>query len=95
MPASNPCSVPGFSRSKVLNSTSGKGRQLLHRAGEERRGNIAESIGVQAALEQRQHLGRQTTGAGADLEDAQSAPLRKMAGGFLNGRGNCRQAIDW
>ena len=30
--------------------------QLLHRAGEEARGDVGERVGVQAALEQRQHL---------------------------------------
>ena len=31
----------------------GKGGQLLHRGGEERGGNVTESIGVQAPFEQR------------------------------------------
>ena len=55
-PASKPCSVPGFSRSRILNSTSGKARELLHGAGEKRRRDIAEGVGVQPALEQRQHV---------------------------------------
>ena len=61
-----------------------KGRQLLHRAGEECRRHVTERIGVQAALEQRQHVRRQSTRAGANLQDAQSAALGQMAGGFLH-----------
>ena len=43
------------------------------RAGEESRGDVGEGVGVQAALEQRQHLRSEAAGAGTDFEDAQSA----------------------
>ena len=71
----------------------GEGGQLLHRAGEEARGDIGERVGVQAALEQRQHCARQAAGAGADFEDAQSAAFGQMARGFLHRRGDRRQPV--
>ena len=71
----------------------GKGRELLHRAGEERRGDIGERVGVQAALEQRQHLRGEAASAGADFEDAQSAAFRESARGFLHRRADGREPV--
>src|SRR4029450_2527729 len=70
-----------------------EGCQLLHSAGEERGGNITESIGVQAALEQREQQRRQPTGSSANFEDAQSASLGQMTGQFLNGPGDGPQPL--
>src|SRR4029450_6345119 len=70
-----------------------EGCQLLHSAGAERGGNITESIGVQAALERREHRLRQPPGSSANFEDAQSASLGQITGQFLNGRGNCPQPL--
>ena len=71
----------------------GERGQLLQRAGEEARRDIGERVGVQAALEQRQHLRRQAAGAAADFEDAQSAAFREMARGFLHRRADRRQPV--
>ena len=46
---------------------------------------------MQSALEQRQHLRCQSTRARTNFQDAQSAPLGKVAGDFLHGTGDCRQ----
>ena len=43
---SNPCSVPGFSRSKILRFDFGEGRELLHARREESGGDVGESVGV-------------------------------------------------
>jgi len=48
----------------------GERGQLLQRAGKEARRDVGERVGVQAALQQRQHLRRQARRAAADLEDA-------------------------
>ena len=48
----------------------GERGQLLQRAGKEARGDVGERVGVQAALQQRQHLRRQASRAAADFEDA-------------------------
>ena len=63
----------GFFEIEDLELHLGEGRQLLQRAGEEARGDIGENVGMQAAFEQRQHVGREAAGAGADFEDAQAA----------------------
>ena len=71
-------------------------RQLLQRAGKECRGDIGERVGVQAALEQRQHLRRQAAGAAADFENAQSAAFRQMSRGrVLHGRADRCRASGW
>ena len=71
----------------------GKTGQLLHGAGEKCRRDIAEGVGMQPAFEQRQHMRGQSACAGADLQDAQSAPFRQVARGFLHGRGDRRQPV--
>ncbi len=48
------------------------------RAGEEAGGDVGEGVGMQAALEQRQHLRGEAAGAGADFEDAQAAAFRQL-----------------
>ena len=67
--------------------------QLLQRAGKEARRDVGERVGVQAALEQRQHVRRQASRAAADFEDAQSAAFREMARGFLHSRADRGQPV--
>ena len=78
----------GFFEIENLALDLGEGGELLHRAGEEARRDIGERVGVQAALEQRQHLRREPGGAAADFEDAQSAALGQMALGLLQRGGD-------
>ena len=72
---------------------SGKSSQLLHGAAEKCRRDITEDVGMQIALDERQHVRRQSARSGPNFQDSQSAALRQMAGGFLHGRGDCRQPV--
>src|SRR5271166_1548055 len=72
---------------------SGKSGQLLHGAAEKCRGDITEDVGMQIALDERQDVRRQSARSSPNLQDSQSAALRQMAGGFLHGRGDCRQPV--
>ncbi len=92
-PASKPCSAARLFEIEDFELHLGKGRQLLHCPGEERRRHVAERVGVQAALEQRQHVRRQSTRASPNLQDAQSAALGQMTGSFLDRGGNRRQPV--
>src|SRR5271165_6546224 len=71
----------------------GKSSQLLHGAAEKCRGDITEDVRMQIALDERQHVRRQSARSSPNLQDSQSAALWQMAGGFLHGRGDCRQPV--
>ena len=60
-----------------------KRRQLLRRAGEKRGRDIAENVGVQAALEQRQDLRANPPVPAPISKNAQTATFRQVAGTVL------------
>src|SRR5260370_23347588 len=72
---------------------SGKSGQLLHGAAEKCRGNITEDVGMQIALDERQHVRRQSASSSPNFQDSKSAALWQMASSFLHGRGDSRQPV--
>ena len=62
---------------------SGKSGQLLHGAAEKCRRDITENVGMQIALDERQHVRRQSACSCPNFQDSQSAALWQVAGGFL------------
>ncbi len=63
-------------------------RELLRRRRKEAGRDVGERVVVLAALEQRQQLGGEPRGAGADFQDAQGAAFGQRARGLLHGGGN-------
>ena len=74
----------GFFKIKNPSFNFGEVRELLMRAGEESSGDVGECVGVQAALQRREHLRAEAASTGADFEDPQAAALRKHTGRFLH-----------
>src|SRR5580704_4074871 len=72
---------------------SGKSGQLLHGAAEKCRGDITEDVGMQIALDEWQHVRRQSRRSSPNFQDSQSAALWQMAGAFLYGRDDSRQPV--
>ena len=76
-----------------MHSTSGNAASFCAAPGKNAGGDIGEGVGVQAALEQRQHLRARPPVPRADFENAQSAAFRQTARGLLDGRGDRRQPV--
>jgi len=71
----------------------GERRELLHRPWEEARGDVGKGIGMEPALQQRQHVGREAGGAATDFEDAQSAAFGKLPRRFLQRCGEAGEPL--
>src|SRR5438552_14292157 len=67
---------PGFNFREVC--------ELLMGTREESSRDVGECVGVQAALQRREHLRAEAASTGADFEDPQAAALRKHTGRFLH-----------
>ena len=70
-----------------------EGGQFLISAGEKPGGDVGEDVGMQAAVEQRQHLGGETGGTGSDFEEAQASAFGQLACGFLDGAGDAGHPV--
>ena len=70
-----------------------KRRQLLRGAGEKSGRDIAEDVGMQAALEERENLRSQSAGSGADLQNPQPASFRQTARRRAHGGGDGREPV--
>ena len=62
--------------------------ELLARGGKENGRDVAEGVGVQAALKKRQEMRGEAAGPGADLKDAEAASFRQAARRLGDGGGN-------
>ena len=76
-----------------MNSTSGNAASFCARAGKKCGRDIAERVGMQAALEQRQNLRRQSAGARADFQNAQAASFRQTSRCRAHRRGDGREPV--
>ena len=70
-----------------------EGGQLLVGTGEEAGRDVGEGVGVHPAFEERQHLRRQTGGAGPDFQNAQAAPFGQVPGRFLHRAGDAGHPV--